>query len=114
MPAEDLEDLQISSRHELYHLLESQLLTPADRRRIDGFHRDTVANAGPFARPYGFLRQEFLPTMAEVYEGAYGEEGVQWLRRYHGELWDFLEELTGGRASTSGIDVATRWRRGPR
>jgi hypothetical protein len=114
MPADDLDDLQISSRHELYHLLESQLMTPEQRRRVDGFHAITVANAGPFARPYGFLRQEFLPTMAEVYEGAYGEDGIQWLRRYHGELTDFLDEATGGRVATRVFLLAGRRRRATR
>jgi len=110
LPAEDLDDLQLASRHELYHLLEAQLLTPAQRRRLDALHAETVANAGPFARPYGFLRQEFLPTMAEVYEGGYGHEGVDWLRRHHGDLAELLDELTGGRTAARPLRASRRRR----
>ncbi len=84
----------ISARHELFHLLESEMLAFTERRYIDDWYRRTVENAGPFARPYGFLRREFLPTLGEMVQGAAGAEGRLWLRAHHREAIEWLRHIT--------------------
>ncbi len=95
LPEDDLFGWQVMTRHELYHLLEEQLLDAGQRQQIECFYRAVVERAGPFVRPYGYLRQEFFATMGEAYEGAYGEEGRRWLCKHHGELFAFMNAYVG-------------------
>ncbi len=101
LPEDDLLRMQISSRHELYHLLEEQLVDDSVRCRLDALHGVTVARSGPFPRPYGYLRQEYLATMGEVFEGAYGSAGLAWLKGCHQEVEALLREVTARGASTA-------------
>jgi HAMP domain-containing protein len=95
VPEDDLRGMQISSRHELYHLLEEPLLNEAQRRVIAADYAATINTAGPFARPYGYLRHEFFATLGEVFEGGYGVVGRDWLMREHPSVHQLLVEATG-------------------
>lgn len=85
----------VSQRHELYHLLEGVFLGAYEKKIIANARDVAVANQGPFARPYGAVRGEYFTTMAELFEGAHGVAGIQWLKSNAPDIYDILSRATG-------------------
>lgn len=91
---DDLAGQRTSTLHEIFHLLEAEMLSPQEIAWLDRWHTRTVERGGPFARPYGFMRREFLPTMGEL---LFGGDGA-WVREHHRALVQWLEAATSCRA----------------
>jgi hypothetical protein len=72
--------------HELYHLLDDVFASDAMRAAFDRIYQHTAAAMGPFANPYGARRREFISTMGELHQGAWGVEGSGWVARSQEEL----------------------------
>lgn len=87
----------IAARHELHHVLENLYLTDEQRAVVDRIHAETLRSGGPFARTYGIQRKEFWTTMAELFEGGEGPEGILWLKENQRELYELLCDATGRR-----------------
>lgn len=97
LPEEDLEGRGLTSKHELYHQLEAWW-PEATRQRIDALRDACVEAGGPFARPYGVQRTEFVTTLAEEFELKDGElGGPSWVQHHHPELYEILASATGRR-----------------
>lgn len=91
------EDGSGPTHHELTHWLEKAVLTPEQRARVDRAYEEAVRNNGPFASTYGMTRGEYLASMAELFGGSSGPEGVAWLKDKAPAIYEVLSELTGQR-----------------
>ncbi|MEO0459817.1 MAG: hypothetical protein AAF219_03155 [Myxococcota bacterium] len=92
------EDDAKTQRHELYHLLDDVFMPEIERTIIDQAYRSALQNGGPFARPYGAQRSEFLTTWAELYEGDQGARGCEFLAHRSPAVEGVLKRATQGTA----------------
>lgn len=89
------EENEGTQRHELVHLTERLFLSSEDRAIVEQSWANAVANRGPFARPYGAQREEYLTTMSELFEGREGPAGVRWLKENVPEIYGVLSRVSG-------------------
>jgi hypothetical protein len=80
--------------HELLHLLEQTVLSDAQLAVVDAAYTAAVRDGGPFARPYGVSRSEFLTTWGELHAGFGGPSGRVFSDRRAGAVGQVLRDTT--------------------
>lgn len=97
VPEDDVEGKGLSTRHELYHVLEQVWLPEEMTERIAAHYAKTKAKNGPWPTEYGRRPREFFPICGQIFEGALGDRGRAWLEAEHPALFELLVEVTGRR-----------------
>lgn len=91
----DTPESKVALAHELLHGFEEIYASDDELDTIASCYEKANKDEREFPCHYGALKSEFLTTMGEEFLSLHGEDGPQWVKSEHPEMYKLLSGLTG-------------------
>lgn len=91
----DTPESKVALAHELLHGFEDVYASDDELDTIKSCYDKACRDEREFPCHYGALKGEFLTTMGEEFLSLHGDDGPQWVKSEHPEMYKLLSNLTG-------------------